>query len=282
MPHLSASTKIRCTSFRPAWDSKGAVDFIRSEKEDLIPVEVKRGRARRTEAGLAGWPSDVLQVGAYAMLLEDLRKTSVRHARIHYARDSAWVHVAVTDDLRNDVRKAIAEARRLSASSRRPPVAENRNLCTHCSLSGVCLPDEERPTDHRSLPAPPDDDRQIVHVTEPGSRVGRAALCLRVQALDGIVTDLPIAQVSSMVLHGNVQLTSQALRLCVERGVGVHWLTGEGTLPRVSHHFRGESHTSDSPIRGTAQPRNSPEAGPHPRVGAHLESVPLSDASVTG
>ena len=207
---------------------QGRVDFIRSEKEDLIPVEVKRGRARRTEAGLAGWPSDVLQVGAYAMLLEDLRKTSVRHARIHYARDSAWVHVAVTDDLRNDVRKAIAEARRLSASSRRPPVAENRNLCTHCSLSGVCLPDEERPTDHRSLPAPPDDDRQIVHVTEPGSRVGRAALCLRVQALDGIVTDLPIAQVSSMVLHGNVQLTSQALRLCVERGVGVHWLTGRG------------------------------------------------------
>ncbi len=125
---------------------QGRVDFIRSEKEDLIPVEVKRGRARRTEAGLAGWPSDVLQVGAYAMLLEDLRKTSVRHARIHYARDSAWVHVAVTDDLRNDVRKAIAEARRLSASSRRPPVAENRNLCTHCSLSGVCLPDEERPT----------------------------------------------------------------------------------------------------------------------------------------
>ena len=212
----------------PRLGLQGRVDFIRSDKEDLIPVEVKRGRARRTEDGIAGWPSDVLQVGAYAVLLEDFLETSVRHARIHYARENAWVHVDVTDDLRDDVRKAIDEARRLSASSRRPPVAENSNLCTHCSLSGVCLPDEERPTENRSFPAPPDDDRQVVHVTEPGSRVGRAALRLRIQALDGGVTDLPIAQVHSVVLHGNVQLTSQAVRLCVERGVGVHWLTGTG------------------------------------------------------
>ena len=212
----------------PRLGLQGCVDFIRCDRKELIPVEVKRGRAKRTDTGLAGWPSDVLQVGAYAMLLEESLETSVRRARIHYARDGAWVQVAVTDDLREDVQKAVGEARRLSASLRRPPVAENQNLCKHCSLAGVCLPDEERPLEHRTLPAPPDDDRQIVHVTEPGSRVGKTALRLRVQTVDGIVTDLPIAQVQSVVLHGNVQLTSQAVRLCVERGVGVHWLTGRG------------------------------------------------------
>ena len=50
---------------------RGRVDFIRSEQEGLIPVEVKRGRAKRTDTGLTGWPSDLLQVTAYAMLLED-------------------------------------------------------------------------------------------------------------------------------------------------------------------------------------------------------------------
>ncbi len=207
---------------------RGRVDFIRSEKEGLIPVEVKRGRAKRTRTGLTGWPSDVLQVAAYAMILEDSLSTSVRHARIHYVGDEAWVRVAVTDELRQDVRTAIDEARTLSASPRRPPVAENANLCKHCSLSMVCLPDEERPPDNRTLQAPPDDDRQVVHVTEPGTHVGRAALCLRVRTVEGPVTDLPIAQVHSVVLHGNVQLTSQAMRLCAQRGVGVHWLTGSG------------------------------------------------------
>ncbi len=207
---------------------RGRVDFIRSERGRLIPVEVKRGRAKRTDTGLVGWPSDVLQVAAYAMLLEDSLEISVHQARIHYAADSAWVRLAITEELRNEVRTAIGEARKLSTSSRRPPVAENENLCKHCSLSKVCLPDEERPLENRKLPAPPEDDRQVVHVTEPGSRIGRAALCLRVRARDGSATDLPIAQVHSVVLHGNVQLTSQAIRLCVERGVGVHWLTGTG------------------------------------------------------
>lgn len=207
---------------------QGRVDFIRTDKEGPIPVEVKRGRAKRIGTGLTGWPSDILQVAAYAMLLEECLETSVQHARIHYARDTAWVHVAVTDDLREEVQEAVVQARKLGSSSTRPPVADNENLCKHCSLSRVCLPDEERPTERRSLPAPPDDDRQVVHVTEPGSRVGRAGLSLRVQTIDGVVTNLPVAQVNSVVLHGNVQLTSQAVRLCVERGVGVHWLTGTG------------------------------------------------------
>ncbi len=212
----------------PRLGLRGRIDFIRSEQEGVIPVEVKRGRAKRTETGLTGWPSDILQVVAYAMLLEDSLEGSVQQARIHYAGDAAWVRVAVTDDLRRDVRAAIDEAGRLGASSRRPPVAQNENLCRHCSLNRVCLPDEERPLENRKLPAPPDDDRQIVHVTDPGSRIGKSALCLRVRAVGGGVTDLPIAQVHSIILHGNVQVTSQAIRLCVQRGVGVHWLTGSG------------------------------------------------------
>lgn len=207
---------------------RGRVDFIRSEKKGLIPVEVKRGRARRTSTGVTGWASDVLQVAAYAMLLEESLGTPVRHARIHYVADAAWVRVGVTDELRKEVSAAVAEARRLSASSIRPPVAENQNLCKHCSLSSVCLPDEERSSENRKLSAPPDDDRQVVHITDPGSRVGKAGLCLRVRAVDGSTTDLPVARIHSVLLHGNVQLTSQAVRLCVQRGVGVHWLTGSG------------------------------------------------------
>lgn len=41
-------------------------------------------------------------------------------------------------------------------------------------------------------------------------------------------TKHPIRQVDTVLLHGFVQMSSQALRLCVEHDVGVHWLTTTG------------------------------------------------------
>ena len=42
------------------------------------------------------------------------------------------------------VKDAIALARQIRTSSHRPPVTENERLCTRCSLSPVCLPEEAR------------------------------------------------------------------------------------------------------------------------------------------
>ena len=39
---------------------------------------------------------------------------------------------------------AIALARQIRTSTQRPPVTENERLCTRCSLSPVCLPEEAR------------------------------------------------------------------------------------------------------------------------------------------
>lgn len=206
----------------------GRIDYIRSESGRLIPVEVKRGRARRSGAGLESWRADEIQLGAYAMLVEELTGESVQHGRMYYARDDAWVRVPISDALRAAVLESIDQARALATSLQRPPVAENANLCPNCSLVGVCLPDEERAEDQRRLAAPPEDDRQILHVVEPGSRVGRAGLQFSVRTLDGEETKIPSAQIRSLILHGSVQITSHAIRLSVDRSVGVHWLSGGG------------------------------------------------------
>jgi CRISPR-associated protein Cas1 len=49
-----------------------------------------------------------------------------------------------------------------------------------------------------------------------------------VRPRDGPETKHAIRAVESLVLHGFAQVTTQALRACVEHGVGVHWLSTGG------------------------------------------------------
>jgi CRISPR-associated protein Cas1 len=96
----------------------------------------------------------------------------------------------------------------------------------------VCLPEEERlARDTAWAPVrlfPPDAERQTVHVTEAGARVSRAGESLVVARSDGARETFPVRDVGQLVLHGNVQLTTQAIHLCVDQEVGIHWLTGGG------------------------------------------------------
>src|SRR5690606_6634192 len=47
----------------------GRVDAVRRHDGLWIPLEIKRGRARREGTAPAAWPSDALQAAAYTMLL---------------------------------------------------------------------------------------------------------------------------------------------------------------------------------------------------------------------
>ena len=64
----------------------------------------------------------------------------------------------------------------------------------------------------------------------PGAKVGRKGDHLEVTAKEVEPQRYPVQEVGQVVLHGFAQITTQALRLCAEREVGVHWVTmGGGT-----------------------------------------------------
>jgi CRISPR-associated protein Cas1 len=58
--------------------------------------------------------------------------------------------------------------------------------------------------------------------------VGISGDTLVVRPREGPQTKHPIRGVETVLLHGFAQVTTQALRKCVEHGVGVHWLTVTG------------------------------------------------------
>lgn len=211
---------------------RGKTDCLRRRDGRLIPYEHKRGRSAKGEDGPQAWPSDRLQVCAYTLLLEEHTGVPIEEARIRYHADNTTVRVPVDAAAREEVRKAVARARELSQSVERPPVTENDRLCLRCSLAPVCLPEEERLAKNDNWEPvrlfPQDRERQTVHVTTHGARIGKAGETLTVTDTDGHKQVFPIREVGEVVVHGYAQVTTQAIHLCASQEVGLHWITGGG------------------------------------------------------
>ncbi len=217
----------------PALGLVGKVDCLRRRDGSYLPYEHKRGQPRRNDGQPPdAWPSDRLQIVAYALLLEEAFGQSVPEGRIRYHAANVTVRVPVDDGARADLRAAVAEARRLRQTVERPAIAANERLCARCSLAPVCLPEEVRqerePERDPVRLFPPDREGTTLHVVSQGAAVGCSGDSLVVRPRDQPETKHPIRGVGTLLLHGFAQLSTQALRRCVEHGVGVHWLTTSG------------------------------------------------------
>ena len=81
----------------------GKVDAIRRRDGSLLPYEHKRGRCRRGDAGPEAWPSDRLQVIAYAALIASTTGQPVAEGRIRYHADNVTVRVPFDDAAREEL-----------------------------------------------------------------------------------------------------------------------------------------------------------------------------------
>lgn len=218
----------------PALGLRGRVDAIRRQDGTLIPIEVKRGHAAKGEGADAAWRTDRVQIGAYALLLEETQGVSISEGRVRYLADRKTVRLPVDEELRAEVRGCIARARMLRQQVHRPPVTDNERLCPRCSLAPVCLPEEERLAQdgaHRPTRLfPPHGDRLTLHVLESGTQVGRRGDELVVRPREGEEQRYPVRQVGSVVIHGYGQITTQGLRLCADHEVAVQWMTTSGLV----------------------------------------------------
>jgi CRISPR-associated protein Cas1 len=212
---------------------RGRVDALRTRDGQIIPYEHKRGRCHRDDHKRPqAWDSDQLQILAYCCLLETALGIVVSEGRIRYHADNVLVRVPLDDAGRTSVREAIERGRHLRASLHRPPVTENERLCARCSLSPVCLPEEARLSHNQEWQPirlfPKDDERQTLHILEPGTTVGRAGEQLKIARRGQPVEKVPAQQVGQVILHSFSQISTQALHFCIHQGIGVHWISGGG------------------------------------------------------
>jgi CRISPR-associated protein Cas1 len=220
----------------------GKVDCLRKLSGEIIPYEHKRGRAARDAEGKAEtWASDRLQIIAYALLVEERLGETVSEGRVRYHADNVTVRVPIDDEARLFFETSLARAKELQIRVERPPVTSNERLCVKCSLAPICLPEEARLAEKlvqsgENLPDekplqlfPAIDDRQILHILTNGAKVGRKGDRLEVWSPETEEKQVyPVQEIGQVVIHGFAQITTQALRLCADKNLGVHWVSYGG------------------------------------------------------
>ena len=203
------------------------MDLIEGEDGTVTPVDTKKGKRPHVAEG--AYEPERVQVCAQALILEDAGY-KVNGGAIWYGGSRERVRIALDDELRTMTRAAISDLRLAAASGRVPPPLVDSPKCTRCSLAGICLPDEVTFFRRGLAPRPlnPSADTALpLYVQEPGARVTKSGEVLVIEAEAG-KTEVPLGDISELVLHGPVSLTTPALGALLRDEVPVTYASTGG------------------------------------------------------
>lgn len=218
------------------------IDLLEVESGAVVPVEYKRGRP--PEIPERAYEPERVQVCAYGLLLREQGYTC-EGGVLYFAEARTRVEVPFTDELIARTLGLLDQARTLARSDRIPPPLEGSPRCAGCSLHAICLPDEVnalRSADQVDdsdpkvrLLLPARDDAKPLYVTEQGARVGISGGVIDVKGRDGSeLGHARLVDLSQLVLWGNVQVSSQAVRELLNREIPVCWMSYGGWLAGVA------------------------------------------------
>lgn len=240
------------------------IDLVEATAASARPIDFKRGRGPDIEEG--AWLPERVQVCAQGLLLR-AHGFACDEGELYYAESKRRVVVRLDDDLVGATHDAIAALRASVASGTVPPPLVDSPKCPRCSLAGICLPDEVNRLSGRSAGdvevrrlGPARDLRLPFHVLEQGAVVGKDGEVLVVRRKGEPIANVRVNDVGVMSLYGNVQVTTQALRLLIDAGVPVFhfsyggWLNAVTTaLPHKNVELRiAQFRTADDPARSLA------------------------------
>ena len=193
----------------------------------VMPVDFKKGKRPHVAAGV--YEPERVQLCVQAMILED-NGYSVERGAIWYAGSRERVPVILDDVLRTRTLEAIRDLRAAAEAGVRPPPLEDSPKCPRCSLAGICLPDETNlfKTGHPPRPLNPSDDPALpLYVQTPGARLRKRAQRLIVETDDDKV-EVPLIDVSQVLLFGPVSVTTPALHTLMREEIPVSWFSTGG------------------------------------------------------
>jgi CRISPR-associated endonuclease Cas1/CRISPR-associated protein Cas4 len=203
------------------------MDLIEGEDGSVTPVDTKKGKRPHVAEG--AYEPERVQVCAQALILEDAGY-KVGQGAIWYAGSRERVRIDLDEALRARTRAAISELRLAAAAGRLPPPLVDSPKCTKCSLAGICLPDEVAFFSRGSAPRPlnPAADTALpLYVQEPGAHVSKSGEVLVVETEAG-KSEIPLGDVSELVLHGPIALTTPAVAALLREEIPITYASTGG------------------------------------------------------
>jgi CRISPR-associated protein Cas1 len=229
------------------------LDLAEISGQTAVPVEYRKGRPRHISMEPPSdddseieqlplqhaepWPTDRIQVGLQAVLLEDAGY-KVSEAVIYYAGEKLRLKISVDDVLKSDALRTLEDAKQCAEGPRPLPLV-NDSRCPRCSLQPICLPDEvncqraQSPTGELTPRKiwPPRDDGIHVVAQQEGVKIGVRGMELRVTDKNGSVAKtMPLANLESLSVLGSVQITTQAIHVLADMNKPVAFLSPAGRL----------------------------------------------------
>jgi CRISPR-associated protein Cas1 len=229
----------------------------------VVPIEYKRGKPPNVPE--RAYLPERVQLCAQVLLLRE-HGYACEHGEIYFAGSKQRIAIDIGLDLIAHTRWAVGVAQEVASRSEPPKPLDNSPKCRGCSLVGICLPDEVnllRRLDGQDIVEPPDldsdlegplepdrwglasgapetaaqpvvrqlhparDDRVPLYVQEHGAEIGLSGECLVVRRqLDS--ARVRLMNTAQVVVRGNVQVSTQAIRALMNRGIPLVYLSSGG------------------------------------------------------
>jgi len=113
---------------------KGIIDQIEVYGNEFVPIELKTGSSPKK--GI--WKNHRVQLGAYALLLEDVFNTKIKEGFVIYLDNNERRHISINPFLRMEVRNLIKKVNSLIQSKTLPKYCDSINKCKVCGLREQC------------------------------------------------------------------------------------------------------------------------------------------------
>lgn len=234
----------------PELGIRGKCDVVDVNAGGVRVVEFKSAPGRRSSEPT---PAQRVQLALQGLCLEFMGN-SVESYGIHFTTSRRTVSVDIGEDDRALAVQMVHRTRAVVESDEAPPALVDDPRCGRCSHANVCLPDERRFGVVRPEVRAADPHGSTVHLATSGSRASLRQGRLVVSKDGEQLASVPLERISSVVVHGNVDLSTGLIRELLWRAVPIVWCSARGTAvgyattthspnghPRHRQHVRSEA-----------------------------------------
>lgn len=200
------------------------MDLVEGEDGSVQPVDYKRGK--RPHVARGAYDPERVQLCVQGLILED-QGYSCESGVLYFAESRERVPVAFDAELRDLTLSAIHGLRGIALGGQIPPPLDDSPKCPRCSLVGICLPDEVNFLRRQETPPRPLAvgivESLPLYVQANKAKVSKDGDNLEITVDDKFAAKPRLAEVSQVVLQGNVYVTTPTLHELMRREIPVVW-----------------------------------------------------------
>ena len=205
-------------------DLVAKIDLVESEDGEVRPVDYKR--SKRPHVPRQAYDPERVQLCAQGLLLEEHGYTC-REGFLYFAGSRERVRVKFDEELRALTLQSLMGLRNVVDGAQIPPPLDDSPKCPRCSLVGICLPDETNLLKSNSEAVRPISVKHTralpVYVQSFRGKVAKEGQRLAITKNDSETTYARLADISQLVVMGNVYVTTPTLHELMRRNIPVTW-----------------------------------------------------------